>query len=164
MSFEIFVGGYERGECSKFTFDIVENAFASSIKNRTTVREGHFAWKIEYEIEHPANVPSTIVIDGVEHPVLVRDVGEIYISLVDPTGRFTSGFMVTGIPTNLAFYQSLLTVLQTTHTALYWPGENALIIGREEMLEHLPQGMIETLGAPFLATRPEQIIDRLNAS
>jgi hypothetical protein len=164
MGFEIFVGAFHKGESSTFSFDLVENAFASAITNRMEIRDGSFSWTIEYELEHPENVPSTIVINGVEHPVLSGDCGEIYISLKDPTRRLTGGFMVTGIPMNLAFYQSLLTVLQATHTALYWPGKNSLVIGREDMIEHLPQDMSDVLGEPFLVTRAEQIIERLDAS
>lgn len=164
MGFEIFVGGYERGECSKFSFDIVENAFASAIKNRTTIHDGSFVWAIEYDIEHPEDVPRTIMIDGVEHSAMVRDGGDIYISVDDPSRRLTSGFMVAGPPANDAFYAALLTILQATHTALYWGGDNALVIGREDMIEHLPEDMIAVLGVPFLATRAEQIIERLKAS
>ena len=94
MGFEIFVGGYERGECSEFSFDIVENAFASAIKNRTTIRDGSFVWAIEYELEHSEDVPRTIVIDGVKHPVLIGDSADIYISVDDATRPLTSGFMI----------------------------------------------------------------------
>ena len=164
MGFEIFVGGYEGGECSKFSFDIVESVFASAIKNKTTIRDGSFIWAIEYDIEHPEDVPRTIVIDGVEHSTMVRDGADIYISVDDPTRPLTSGFMVAGPPANDAFYESLLTILQATHTALYWGGENSLVIGRNDMIDHLPKDMIAVLGEPFLATRAEQIIERLRAS
>jgi hypothetical protein len=164
MGFEIFVGAYEQGECSNVSFDIVEHAFASAIKSRTTIRDGSFVWTIEYEIDQPEDVPRTIVIDGVERATIVRDGADIYISLDDPTQHLTNGFMVAGPPANHAFYESLLTILQATHAALYWGGENSLVIGRDDMIEHLPQDMIEVLGEPFLATRAEQIIERLKAS
>ena len=72
--------------------------------------------------------------------------------------------MVKGPATHLDFYAALLRLLQTTHSALFWPGNNSLVIGQIETIEHLPEGMAESLGEPFLASTPQQIIDRISAS
>lgn len=62
------------------------------------------------------------------------------------------------------FYAVLLHLLQTTHSALFWPGNNSLVFGQLESIEHLPEGMAKSLGEPFLVSEPQQIIDRINAS
>ena len=164
MSFDSFVGGYHDGECAPFSLDIVENAFASAITNRAYPRDGSLIWTVEYEIEHPGVAPRTILIDGIEHTMMVRDSAEIYIGLDNSGPRLIKSLMVAGAVANVAFYASLLTILQATQTAFYWSGENSLVIGRAEIIEEIPKDMIKVLGPPFLVTRPEDIIDRIKLS
>jgi len=76
----------------------------------------------------------------------------------------TAGFMIARPAANEAFYQSLLNILQSTHSVLFWAGDNALVVGQASTIEHLPEDMIDSLGKPFLATEPGQIPERIQAS
>ncbi|CAJ0738592.1 hypothetical protein [Ralstonia mannitolilytica] len=164
MGFEVFLNSYDRGDPAELIpMSLMESVFGAAIKLRTVDADGSLFWRVEYEAEQPPDMPKTIVMDGREYPVIVEDSSDLYIS-VDATGERTGGFMAAGPAGNIRFYESLLMILQATHSALYWPGENSLVIGRADTREHLHESMIESLGEPFLVTHPEQIIERIRQS
>ena len=72
--------------------------------------------------------------------------------------------MVKGPASHPDFHAALLRLLQTTHSALFWPGNNSLVVGQIESIQHLPEGMVESLGEPFVVTEPQQILERIRAS
>jgi hypothetical protein len=164
MGFEVFLNCYERGEHSRFPIAIVESAFKSAIKTKESIGENSFVWKVEYEVEPLPDAPKTIHFNGKDYPYVVRDSSELYISAEDDDTNSTHGFMVAGPSANIQFYESLLLILSATRTALFWPGKNSLVVGNEDTIAHLPEGMIETLGAPFVARKAEQIPQRISAS
>ena len=164
MGFEVFLNSYDRGEPAKLIpMSLLESAFGAAIKLRTVITDGSLFWRVEYETEQPPDMPKTVVMDGREYPLIAQDSSDLYIS-VDAAGERTDGFMAAGPAGNIRFYESLLMILQATHSALYWPGENSLVIGREDTKEHLHESMVETLGEPFLIAQPEQIIERIRQS
>lgn len=164
MGFEVFLNSYERGEPAELIpMSLLESAFGEAIKLREVSARGSLFWRVEYEVEQHPDMPKTLVMDGREYPVTVQDSSDLYIS-VDATGERTGGFMAAGPAGNIRFYESLLMILKATHSALYWPGENSLVIGREDARQHLHESMIETLGEPFLIAHPEQIIERIRQS
>ena len=164
MGFEVFLNSYDRGEPAELIpMSLLESAFGDAIKLRTVSEDGSRFWRVEYEAEQPPDMPKTIVRDGREYPVIAQDSSDLYISVNAAVDR-TGGFMAAGPAGNIRFYESLLMILQATHSALYWPGENSLVIGREDSRQHLHESMIETLGEPFLIAHPEQIIERIRQS
>jgi len=164
MGFEVFLNSYDRGEPAELIpMSLLESAFGAAIKLREISGDGSLFWRVEYEVEQHPDMPKTIVMDGREYPATVQDRSDLYIS-VDASGERTGGFMAAGPAGNIRFYESLLMILQATHSALYWPGENSLVIGREDARQHLHESMIETLGEPFLIAHPEQIIERISQS
>ena len=165
MSFEIFFHSYEQGSPCSFPLSEVESAVQAAIVHREPSRNGFF-WRLEYPVLNPPDVPPVMEFNGRMYPVVVRDGSEVYITIHPGTDSCptTDGFMVKGPATHLDFYAALLRLLQTTHSALFWPGNNSLVVGQLESIEHLPEGMVESLGEPFLVTAPQQIIDRISAS
>ena len=165
MSFEIFFHSYERGEPCAFPLSHVEAAFGTAIVRRERKERGIFWW-LEYPVLNPPIVPSVMEINGREYPVVVRDGSEVYVKVLTGANSCltTDGFMVKGPAAHLDFHAALLRLLQTTHSAVFWPGDNALVVGQLESIEHLPEGMAETLGSPFLVSEPQQIIDRISGS
>jgi len=165
MSFEIFFNSYERGEPCAFPLSEAESAFQAAIVRRERTERG-VVWRLEYPVLNPPDVPPVMQFNGREYPVVVRDSSEVYVTLQAGTDSCptTDGFMVSGPATHHDFYAVLLHLLQTTHSALFWPGNSSLVIGQLESIEHLPEGMAESLGEPFLVSEPQQIIDRISAS
>ena len=164
MGFEVFLNSYDRGEPAELIpMSLMESAFGAAIKLRTVGADGSLFWRVEYEAEQSPDMPKTVVMDGREYPVIAQDSSDLYIS-VNAAGDRADGFMAAGPAGNIRFYESLLKILQATHSALYWPGENSLVIGREDSRQHLHESMIETLGEPFLIAHPEQIIERIHQS
>jgi hypothetical protein len=104
------------------------------------------------------------MMNGREYSVAARDGSEVYgtTQAGDPT--MTDGFMVASPATHARFHASLLTILQSFHTALYWPGARSLVIGQSDTRQHLPPDMIAALGEPHLATDPWQILERIQQS
>ena len=164
MGFEVFLSAYEHGESSEFPLAVVEAAFTASIKSRSTVHDGSLVLDIEYPVDEQPALPKVIIFNGKEYPSQVRDRSTLFVGVCGANGELTDGFMVAGPAGNTSFYASLLTILQSAHTALYWSGNGALIIAREDMRDHLPEEMIETLGAPFIAKVPEDIKKRIQES
>lgn len=165
MSFEIFFNSYERGEPHAFPLSDAESAFHAAIVRRERTERGFF-WRLGYPVLNPPDVPNVVHINGREYPVVVRDGSEVYVTVQAGTDSCptTDGFMVKGPASHYDFYAALLHLLQTTHSALLWPGNNSLVVGQLESIEHLPVGMAESLGEPFLVNEPQQIIDRISAS
>jgi hypothetical protein len=165
MSFAIFFYSYERGEPCPFPLSHVEAAFGAAIVRRERTAQGIFWW-LEYPVLNPPVVPVVMEINGRECPVVVRDGAEVYVTV--STGAdsclTTDGFMVKGPAAHLDFHAALLRLLQSTHSAVFWPGDNALVVGQLDSIGHLPEGMAESLGAPFLVSEPQQIIDRISGS
>lgn len=164
MSFEIFFNTYEHGQPCPFPLSEVESAFGNAIVYRELDENGLF-WRLDFPVIDPPNCSRTVQIDGRDYPVDIRDGSEVYARLnLDGPVPTTNGFMIKGPATHPDFYAALFKLLKTGHSALFWPGKNALVIGQPASIEHLPEGMIETLGAPFLVTEPGQIVDRIGAS
>ena len=165
MSFEIFFYSYERGEPYGLPLSDAESAFQAAIVRRERTG-GNLFWRLEYPVINPPDVPPVMQFNGCEYPVVMCDSSEVYLTVKagpdsPPT---TDGFMIKGPAVHHDFYAALLHLLQTTHSALFWPGNNTLVVGQLESIEHLPEGMVETLGEPFIANEPQQIIDRIRAS
>ncbi|MGK5062235.1 hypothetical protein [Janthinobacterium sp. LB3P112] len=165
MSFEIFFYSYKRGEPYSFPLSDAESAFQAAIVRRERTESDLF-WRLEYPILNPPDVPPVMQFNGREYPVLVCDCSEVYLTVEVGTDSrpMTDGFMVSGPAGHHDFYAALLHLLQTTHSALFWPGNNSLVVGQFESIEHLPKEMIESLGEPFIINEPQQIIDRICAS
>ena len=168
MSFEIFFHSYERGEPCPFPLSEIESAFQAAIVHRESSRNGFF-WRLEYPVLNRPDLPPYLEINGRMIPtesIAVRDGSEVYITIQSGTDSSptTDGFMVKGPATHLDFYAALLRLLQTTHSALFWPGNNSLVVGQIESIQHLPEGMVESLGEPFVVTEPQQILERIRAS
>lgn len=165
MSFELFFNTYKHGETCGFALAEAETAFKQAIVH-SEISEGGYYWRLEYPVTAwPPTHPAVVNVNGRTYPAEVRDCSAIYGTIHAGDGPLaTSGFMVSGPAAHADFSAALLRLLQSTHAALFWGGENALVIGQWETVAHLPNGMIETLGAPFLVTEPEQIGMRIKAS
>jgi hypothetical protein len=164
MSFEIFFNAYEHGEPCAFPLSDAEAAFQTAIVCNEG-KEGRYFWRLEYPAPILQEQPRVIHMNGRDYPVEVRDISEVYGRILPSDGpSSTDGFMVKGPAAHPDFYAALLKLLQSAHAVLFWPGENSLVIGQMETVKHLPEGMVETLGEPFLVTEPMQIIDRINSS
>lgn len=165
MSFELFFNTYEHGEPCGFALEEAETAFKQAIVHSET-NEGGYYWMLEYPVTAlPPTHPAVAQINGRTYPQEVCDRSAIYGTIHAGVGPLaTSGFMVSGPAAHPDFAVALLGLLQSKHAALFWGGENALVVGQWETIAHLPNGMIETLGAPFLVTEPEQIAMRIKTS
>ena len=165
MSFSIFFYSYERGEPYAFSLSDVESVFQAAIVSRERT-DGDLFWRLEYPILNPPDIAPVMQFNGRAYSVLVCDRSEVYVTVkVGTDSRLTTdGFMVRGPAAHHDFYVALLQLLQTTHSALFWPGNNSLVVGQDDTIEHLPEGMVETLGEPFIVSEPQQIIDRICAS
>jgi len=165
MSFELFFHAYECGKPYAVPLSEAESAFHAAIVRRERTERG-VVWQLEYPVLNPPDVPPVMEFNGREYPVVVSDRADIYLTVQADTDSYptTDGFMVSGPAAHHDFYAALLHLLQTTHSALFWPGNNSLVIGQIESIKHLPEGMVESLGEPFLVTAPQQIIDRISAS
>ena len=165
MGFEIFLSSYERGEPRAFPLADAEAVFDGAIvrRERDATR---VVWHLAYPVLNAPEFPTFMEIGGQEYPVSVRDESTVYITVMEDTeGRPTiEDFMISGPAAHVDFYSALLQLLQTRHSALFWPGERSLVIGQLESIEHLPEGMVECLGEPFLVTTPQQIFERISAS
>lgn len=165
MSFDIFFNSYERGQPHSFPLSAAESAFQAAIVSREHTGSG-LLWQLEYPVLHSPDVPPVVQLHGREYPVVVRDCADVYLTVEIATDAqpMTDRFMVNRPAGHQDFYAALLRLLQTTHSALFWPGNNSLVVGQLESIGHLPEGMVETLGEPFLVSEPQQIIDRIRAS
>ncbi|MDN4038200.1 hypothetical protein [Massilia sp. YIM B02443] len=164
MSFDIFLNVFERGEFSSMPLSVVETAFGSAIVRRADSDHG-VVWRVDYPIVPDPALPDVVEMDGRTYPSVVFDGSDIYLHVLPGSGpAMTAGFMITRPAANEAFYKSLLDLLQSTHSVLFWPGDQALVVGQASTIEHLPEDMIGTLGKPFLATEPGQIPERIRAS
>lgn len=165
MSFEIFFNSYDRGEPHSLPLSDIESVFQAAIVSGERTKSVLF-WRLEYPVLQPPDVPTVMQFNGREYPMVRRDCSEVCLTVEVATNsrQMTDGFMVRGPAEHHDFYVSLLRLLQTTHSALFWPGNNSLVVGQLESIEHLPEGMVQTLGEPFLVNEPQQIIDRIRAS
>ena len=76
-------------------------------------------------------------------------------SRLSPT-TFKSGFSVDNPPDYPEFWHIVAGFLKDYPCVLYWPG-GGTVIGSLETLPHLPKGMVETLGVPWVSTDPARI-------
>ncbi len=138
MSFDIFLNCHIDGNVdSTFPRSILEEAFAPFIESREPGR-----W------------------------VLKDSLAEVWIG----DGPEIGGFMVSRPPGDRdpphPFWPALLSVMQRTHTVLYWPavGKPACVVADASMIVHMPPDMLKVLGTPPVVTRPEEFWERISES
>ena len=135
MSFDIFLNCYdENGESETFPFALIEREFGPFAAARAA------KW---WDLIDP---------DGGRC--------ELY---VDATEATIGHFMVASPPVHIAFWQSILNLLQRTPSCLHWPGGGP-VIAQAFVRDHLPQYMIEGLGEPKIVSTPEQILQAIRDS
>ncbi|EDP9825581.1 hypothetical protein ACK1FJ_003418 [Salmonella enterica] len=142
MSMDYWLQAFDKGEEGFFPLSIVEEAFGDALT--------------EKKISHSETAGKILVSYNLKYP----QQPEYYLSVwaTDDAIPLASGLDFVHIPGTDAFWQSLVDILQATHTALYWADtENALVIGQQDTRQHLPPDMIETLGEPRLVTSFEQL-------
>ncbi|KAA8996931.1 hypothetical protein FJU30_19950 [Affinibrenneria salicis] len=161
MSFDIFLQSFEQGQPALFPFSIVETAFQNAIRGRE-IDDNRYFFALEYPVPSSGE-PETILMGGDAYPCVVSDSADLYCTTEPgPSGPATYSFMVNRPAAHDDFWTALLKILQTTHSALFWPGDNALVVGQAETIAHLPADMIETLGQPYLVSTARQIVERIN--
>lgn len=159
MSFEIFLNSYEHGESVEtLPMTLMESVFWAAVMTRSVEAEDLVLWRIRYPAGRPSRMP--LVASESRYPLAEEDGSDLYVSL-DATGQRTSGFMIINPARSLRCYEALLTLLQAGPSALYWSDEQSIVVGREDSIEHLPVGIVEALGTPFVAMHPEQVIERI---
>jgi hypothetical protein len=164
MSFDIFFSVLERGEPASVPLSAFDAAFDGAIVQREQ-HDDRFVWRLAYPVEHDPTQPMFMEMNGRIYPVLAGDESDVYGDIVPGSEPARStGFMINRPAANEALYVALLKLLQSTHSVLFWPGTNSLVIGQDATIEHLADGMVESLGEPFLVTAPGQIPERIKAS
>ncbi len=74
-----------------------------------------------------------------------------------------SGFSVNRPPASPGFWEGILSVLQRTSSVLFWAGSGC-VVAFESIIADLPKDLIETVGAPTVVARPEQIVEVIKRS
>lgn len=164
MSFDIYVVAFQNGVPAAFPVDLIAEAFSEHLPRQALLDEPAGPWWARYP-SRPITSPDDHEAPGDERGPPAG--AETLWAEITPTGASedgVTGFTVNRPPLDEAFLACVLSVLRRTNSALYWPGENALVVGREDTLAHLPETMVESLGAPFLATTAAEIAERIQGS
>ncbi len=127
MSFSLYMNAFENEDSHRFPMAILRKRFARHI----VVDDGS-VWRLRFD----------------------EDLGESEM-YVDDTSM-TDGFAVNKPPDSLGFWEIIAGLLQDLPCVLYWPGGGA-VMGKLDMLHHLPKSFVEKLGIPFVSTDPERI-------
>lgn len=129
MSFNIFVSRFRGGGSSTFPAEEIRKRFGPII-----VGERRGIWHLGFE-------------EG-------GSWAEIHI----PTEEFVEGFSVRRPAGYVAFWEIIAGFLKDLDCVLWWPGGGA-VMARLDVMSHLPDSFIESMGIPWVTTDPEQIRD-----
>ena len=144
MSFEMYLSCFEDGQEGYFRTDVIDEAFAPSIISRGPE---HSLWTIAFD-SSPENPDQT----------------DLHLNLDPEDSSQCSGFTVDRPSGNLLLFDSLMKILRTTNSAVYWPGECPPLVGRQETIPHMDPDMVETLGTPVVISGGDEIRAWLNRS
>ncbi|KAF1047860.1 MAG: hypothetical protein GAK35_00480 [Herbaspirillum frisingense] len=148
MGMELYFNVWEKGEPGQMPLADLDAAFADAIVHRETEGD-EFFWRLEYAMPGPewkTSAPRDEELTSADAWTSADVYGAITEGTVPP---MCNGLTFSGAPDHPAFYASLIRLLQGATSAVFWPGENALVIGQKESIPHLPQDMIESLGEPL---------------
>lgn len=145
MSFDIYFIAVDEGDVGELPLAFIENAF----------QKGSAEWvdstlRIEYSTPDGLRTIETVDID-------------FNIVLGDDEPKI-AGFSVNRPPECKDFWLAIVSFLQISHSALFWPGNHALAVGMSETIAHLPPEMIASLGEPNLISTPEQLLTLIRTS
>ncbi|MCG8157169.1 hypothetical protein JMY81_04475 [Brenneria goodwinii] len=160
VSMDVFLAAVAQGDEGFIPLAVVESAFHHAITLRE-VADNKCTLLLEYP--NPDAGKQIAWPDGSTATVSDVDTLDITIKLVS-NGKepMTNGFGVNRSPHHAPFWQSLYQILETTHTAFFWPGNgDNLIVGQKETIPHLPESMINALGAPYVVSNYQQITERM---
>lgn len=133
MSMDFWLQSFDKREQGFFPLTLLEQAFAKAIVNKHTY----------CEIDNERSIVTFTL------QYLGEEDFNLQIIATNEASPLISGFGFTHPPANNDFWQSLIDILKTTTTALYWAApHNALVIGQPDTRHLLPPDMIETLGEP----------------
>ncbi|AFI91052.1 hypothetical protein F6Q07_04070 [Pectobacterium parmentieri] len=136
MSWDIFLQAHEDGGFGYFPLSVVFESFGTAI-TYSNIEGNECCIILEYQ-----NQDAEIYIE---------------IELIDNI-QMLSSFSVNRPPGHDDFWQGLCNILKITSSALFWGGDgNCLAVGREETIKHLPESMIEALGAPTVVSNYQDI-------
>ncbi|AOR64707.1 hypothetical protein [Pectobacterium wasabiae] len=147
MSWDIFLQAHEDGGVGYFPLSIFFESFGTAITYSKIEGNGCC---IVLEYHNPDAEKYNIV------PISSAEI-DIEIELIDNI-QMLSAFSVNRPPGHDDFWQGLCNILKVTSSALFWGGDgNCLAVGREETIKHLPESMIEALGAPTVVSNYQDI-------
>jgi len=117
-----------------------------------------------WENEERRHMPERTIRERFARHIVGKDkFGEWLLAFTEGPGQsllsattYRSGFSVRNPPDYLEFWKVVAGFLRDFPCVLYWPGGGA-VVGRLDMLAHLPKGMVETLGVPWVSADPERI-------
>ncbi|MBA7931002.1 hypothetical protein HV127_06855 [Klebsiella sp. RHBSTW-00215] len=142
MSMDYWLQAFDHGEEGFLPLSIVEEAFGDALTDKNISRD-KISRKIlvSYHLKYPQQTEHYLSIEATDDTIpLISELAFVHAPGAD------------------AFWQSLVNILQATHTVLYWADtENALVIGQQETRQHLPPDMIETLGEPRVISSFEEL-------
>jgi len=128
MSWSIFLTCFRDGKGSQLPESVVEDAFGKFVNSRDS------------------NSLSLAFPDG--------GVAKInFGARKDPTG-----FAINRPPVSPEFWSGLLKILETTTSALYWPGEG-WAIARTDTISNLPRDWVDAHGLPTMVATVAEILE-----
>lgn len=132
------------------SFDIFLGSFKNGVTDRfpRTIVEDAFGSFVEFREKR---CWSLLYPNGARGDLFVNE---------DP---LVPGFSVNRPPAHPAFWQAILDVLNCTTSVLFWAG-NGCVVASEKVVSNLPQDLIQSVGAPSVVTRPEQIVEIIEHS
>jgi hypothetical protein len=136
MSFDIYVNWHRNGEFASLPVTILEQIFGSYAHPKTA------EW---WDLRYP---------DGGHGALQIEP---------DAENRITN-FTVTEPPGDPLFWEGILKILQETPAVLFWPGDDAIIVGSNETIDELPKDMVEALGTPTVVSTVAEILARIHDS
>jgi hypothetical protein len=134
MSFEVYVDCFLRGESAAISRQRMLDAFGSFV----TVLEPHI-WSVQYD-----------------------EINQCYIYMGEGQDE-VDGAMISRPCGDLRLWDSLFAIMQLGNVVLYYPGCRTVMVASEEVVEHLPAEMLESLGGAVTVHSGSEILRRIQA-
>jgi hypothetical protein len=138
MSFEVFVHCFEKGESASLPCTLIRRAFGPQL-----IELEPTFWQLRFDEANWC---------------------DLYLTVDEDDSSRIFGFMVSRPCSDERLWDALASILAVENAVLFFPGSRAPIVGRSDIAQHLPPGMVESLGVPVVVTSGAEILNEIHAA